>query len=372
MLVSGSAVSLTEQAVLTSVLARRFRLYHLEPFEENHTVVYVSKLAQINNLVISDEVASAIHTLTGGNPFYIKCLLDSDSLEDNNLSMADRLLKVYEYEISQKNGSLRDFGDTHFSIYKDKLNSEDTVAKAMYVLSIHPGEDIGTHEVAAAIGENTAKTRKILQNLYDADLVERNSLWRYVGITDPVLGDYIKRVYKEQIEKQSSQEYEKFLKEEYWKKLGSLNRRVGELAELYLMMLMEKFNNQIVDSKLAFGLDEGDVKLPVFQGNIEKRSGKITDGTPIEFDLIAKCAEEDWFVEVKYWKKPVGKGEVDKFLKKLEEIAQEESKPFVGWFFSRNGFEKEALTKLTESSIRHTNTEGFDYLADIVGCVRLP
>jgi hypothetical protein len=103
----------------------------------------------------------------------------------------------------------------------------------MYFLSIHPGEDIGTHEIAQAIGENNAKTRKILQNFYDADLVERNSLWRYVGITDPVLADYIKRVYKEQIEGQSSEEYHKFLKEEYWKKLGSLNRRVGELAGIY-------------------------------------------------------------------------------------------------------------------------------------------
>jgi hypothetical protein len=233
MLVSGSAVSLTEQAVLTSVLARRFGLDYLEPFEENHTVEYVSKLAQLNHLIISDEVTSTIHTLTGGNPFYIWCLLHSQYLEDNNLSTPDRLLKVYENEISQIKGYLRDFWDTHFSVYGEKLNGEETVARAMYFLSIHPGEDIGTHEIAQAIGENNAKTRKILQNLYDADLVERNSLWRYVGITDPVLADYIKRVYKEQIEGQSSSEYHKFLKEEYWKKLGSLNRRVGELAGIY-------------------------------------------------------------------------------------------------------------------------------------------
>jgi hypothetical protein len=233
MLVSGSAVSLTEQTVLTSVLARRFGLDYLEPFEENHTVEYVSKLAQLNHLIISDEVTSMIHTLTGGNPFYIWCLLHSQYLEDNNLSTPDRLLKVYENEISQIKGYLRDFWDTHFSVYGEKLNGEETVARAMYFLSIHPGEDIGTHEIAQAIGENNAKTRKILQNLYDADLVERNSLWRYVGITDPVLADYIKRVYKEQIEGQSSSEYHKFLKEEYWKKLGSLNRRVGELAGIY-------------------------------------------------------------------------------------------------------------------------------------------
>jgi hypothetical protein len=371
MLVSGSAVSLTEQSVLTSVLARRFRLDYLEPFEENHTVEYVSKLANINRLHFSDEITSTIHTVTGGNPFYIKCLLDSDRLlVEKTLSTVDQFLEVYEYEISQKKGSLRDFWDTHFAVYSDKLNGEDTVAKAMYILSSQPGEDIGTHEIAAAIGESKVKTRKILQNLYDADLVSRNSLWRYQGITDPVLADYIKRVYKEQIEGQSSEEYHRFLKEEYWKKLGSLNRRIGELAEIYLMMLMEKFNNQFVDAKKVFGIEEGEVKLPFFKGNIEKRAGQIKDGCPIEFDLIAKGSYENWLVEVKHWKTPVGKKEVEKFLQKLEQIDLEDSKTLVPWYFSRNGFQKEAKEMLCASNIRHSDTEGFNEIASVVGCVK--
>jgi len=372
MIVSGSAVSLTEKTVFRGILARRFGLYYLEPFEESHTVECASKQAHFDNLIISDEILSTLHRLTGGNPFYIWCLLHSRCLTDNRITTLEKLLTLYEYEMSQKNGYLRGFWDSHFSDYGDKLNSEEMISKAMYFLSIHPGEDLGTHEVAEAIGEETYKTKKLLQNLYDADLVERNSLWRYIGITDPVLGDYIKRVYKEQIEKQSLTEYRKFLKEEYWKKLGSLNQRVGELAELYSMMLLEKFNHQWVDSKRAFGLDEGEVKLPMFQGNIKKRSGLIKEGVPIELDLIAKSEEETWMVEVKYWKKPVGKGEIDKFLLKINEMNQENSKTTVVWFFSRNGFEEEALKKLQAQKIRHSDTEAFNYLADMVGCVRLP
>jgi len=372
MIVSGSAVSLTEKTVFTGLLTRRFRLRHLEPFEENHTIEYASKLAYLNKLIVSDEVLSTLHRLTGGNPFYIWCLLNSQYLTDNQIATPEKLLTLYEYEISQNNGELRDFWDSHFSEYADKLNSEETISKTMYFLSLHPGEDIGTHEVAEAIGEETYKTKKILQNLYDADLVERNSLWRYVGITDPVLSDYIKRVYKEQIEKQSSTDYKKFLKEEYWKKLGSLNQRIGEMAELYIMMLLEKFNHQQVDAKRAFGLEEEEVTLPVFQGKIEKRTGSIKEGIPIEFDLIAKSEEETWIVEVKYWKKPVGEDEIDKFLLKLAEINQETSKTTIVWFFSRNGFEKRALDKLKAQKMRHSDAEGFDYLADMVGCVRLP
>ncbi len=182
----------------------------------------------------------------------------------------------------------------------------------------------------------------------------------------------IKKVYKEQIEGQSSEEYKTFLKEEYWRKLGSLNQRIGELAEIYLMMLMEKFNNQLVDAKSVFGINEGEVKLPLFKGNIEKRCGKIVDGSPIEFDLIARGYDENWFVEVKYWKTPVGKTEIEKFLNKLEEIDLNDSKNLVAWFFSRNGFQKDALKMLQASKIRHSDSDGFNKIAVVVGCVRLP
>jgi predicted helicase len=137
-------------------------------------------------------------------------------------------------------------------------------------------------------------------------------------------------------------------------------------------MLMEKFNHQRVDTKRVFGIDEGEVKLPLFNGNIEKRSGQIKDGSPIEFDLIARSEDENWFVEVKYWKTPVGKTEVDKFLNKLKGIDLEESKNLVPWFFSRMGFQKEAKDMLQASNIRHSDTKGFNEIAEVVGCVKLP
>ena len=112
--------------------------------------------------------------------------------------------------------------------------------------------------------------------------------------------------------------------------------------------------------------------MPSFKGNIEKRAGQIKDGSPIEFDLIAKGEDENWLIEVKHWKTPVGKTEVEKFLNKLKEINLDDSKTLVAWFFSRNGFQKDALEMLQASKIRHSDTKGFNEIASVVGCVKWP
>lgn len=200
-------VETTEKNVLSGEsgrITKRLGIHYRKPFQENHTAECVSKLADLNALVISDEVTSTIHRLTGGNPFYIWCLLCSKCLTDKQLTTSERLLEIYEYEMNQNNGSLRIFWDGHFS-NENNLNSEDTGLKAMYFLSLHPGEYIEIHQIANAIGESPSQTKNILQNFSDDDLVANKLHWRYVGIIDPVLGDYIKRVYQEQIEKQSSQ-----------------------------------------------------------------------------------------------------------------------------------------------------------------------
>jgi len=90
------------------------------------------------------------------------------------------------------------------------------------------------------------------------------------------------------------------------------------------------------------------------------------------FGYKSRGSDENWFVEVKYWKTPVGKTEVEKFLNKLEEIDLEDSKNLVAWFFSRNGYQKEALEMLRSSKIRHSDTDGFNEIAQEVGCVKLP
>jgi hypothetical protein len=220
MVVSGSAVSLISRTVFGGLLARRFGPYYLYPFPAHYSVEYALKLAQLQGVKLSDAVAYEIHSLTGGNPYYIWCLFNSLGLQDNNLSTLEQLRQVYEYEMTEPASKLRGFWDTHFFEYTDKIGETTVSLPLLYYLATHPGQDIGLDELTAASHiEDKFQVRRILLELEEADLVVRD-VGRYVGITDPVLADYIARAYKDLFEGPDLAKYKQFLTQEFWHKLA--------------------------------------------------------------------------------------------------------------------------------------------------------
>jgi hypothetical protein len=106
-------------------------------------------------------------------------------------------------------------------------------------------------------------------------------------------------------------------------------------------------------------------KLPKFN-KVEHRTGLVIEGEAVEFDLLAE-GEETWLVEVKYRKTPVKTNDVEKFIEKLSKLA-DWSRPTelpAGkrlWFFSRRGFDAEAVARLREHKILHCDIFGFNAL----------
>jgi len=370
MVVSGSAVSLISRTVFGGLLARRFGPYYLDPFPPRYSVEYALKLAHLQGVQLSDAVAYEIHSLTGGNPHYIWCLFNSLGLKGDDLSTLEQLRQVYEYEMTGRAGKLKGLWDTHFFDYTDKIGETSVSLPLLYHLATHPAQDIGLNELAAVSDiEDRFEVKRVLMDLEEADLVERD-VGRYVGITDPVLADYIARAYKDLFEGPNLVKYKQFLTQEFWRKMGSLNRAIGEAAELLTLILLGRFDGQAVEAAAVFGMDEGEVQLPHFH-TIRRRSGVIVEGRPIELDLMAEAEEEQWLVEVKYWRQPVPAAEVDKFVEKGQALSLP-MEDIQLWFFSRSGFEPAAVARLRELGIRHSDSEDFNRLAEIVGAPPLP
>jgi hypothetical protein len=152
--------------------------------------------------------------------------------------------------------------------------------------------------------------------------------------------------------------------------MGSLNRAIGEAAELLALIVLGRFDGQTVEAADVFGTDEGMVPLPRFH-TIQRRSGVIEEGRPIELDLVAEAAAERWLVEVKYWRQPVSVTEVDRFAEQVKTMSSPQENVRL-WFFSRSGFEPAAAARLRELGIRHSDSERFNRLAEIVGAPPLP
>jgi DNA-binding Lrp family transcriptional regulator len=377
MVVSGSAVSLVVDTVMGGLLARRFGPYYLDPFAPPHGLEYAHKLGRKQQVKLSEEAAAEIHRLTGGNPYYIWCFFNSLGLKDEDLSTLEKIAELYTFETIDRKGKIRQFWDTHFKAVADKINHERIGLQVLYQLAVAK-QEVRINEVATNLGVPPETARRVLKNLEEADLIERQTgpLYPiYHRITDPILAAYVEREYQTVIAGQSLETFIQAQLQALRKRAGDAARILGEAAELKTRLVLLSFAGQEVDAAAVFNLESGPLRLPKFN-KVEHRTGLVIKGEMIEFDLLAE-GEETWLVEVKYRKTPVRAADVEKFLKKLSKTKgwSRPAKLPAGkrlWFFSRRGFDEQAAARLRELNILHSDILGFNALCRAVNIGELP
>jgi DNA-binding MarR family transcriptional regulator len=353
-------------------LARRFGPYYLDPFAPQHGLEYAYKLSRKQQVELSEEAAAEIHRLTGGNPYYLWCFFNSLGLEERDLSTREKVQELYFFETTDLEGKIRQFWDTHFNAFSDKINGERIGLQALHQLAVAKKE-VRVEEIAATLEVEPERVRRALKNLESADLIQRQSGAIYYNITDPILAAYIEREYQTEVAGKSLQFFVKSQRKSLRKQLGSAARLLGEAAELYTRHLLMSFDGQEVDAAAIFHLGFGNLRLPKFN-KVEHRTGLVLEGEMIEFDLLAE-GEETWLVEVRYRKTAVRTADVEKFLEKLSKIEGWQLPLSEGkrlWFFSRHGFDAEAKARLRELNILHSDILGFNALCRAVNIGEVP
>jgi len=375
MVVSGSAVSLVVDTVMGGLLARRFGPFYLDPFDQPHSMEYAYKLSRQTKIKLSEEAAAEIHRLTGGNPYYIWCFFNSFGLKDKDLSTLEQVEALYTFECTNLKGKIRGFWDSHFKAVADKINDDKIGLLALYQLAVAKKE-LRIDEVATEIGIEPEKARRVLKNLEEADLIERQtgSLFPvYDRIKDPILAAYIAREYQTGLVGVGLETFLQTQLQELRQRRGNVARMLGEAAELFTRHVLLSFDGQEVDAVEVFNLDSGNLKLPKFK-KVEHRIGLVIEGETIEFDLLAE-GDESWLVEVKYRKAPVQINDIEKFIEKLSKFEGWQTPLSAGkrlWFFSRSGFNAEAAARLRELNILHSDLAGFRALCRAVKIGEVP
>jgi len=375
MVVSGSAVSLVVDTVMGGLLARRFGPFYLEPFDQQHGLEYAYKLSRQKQIKLSEEAAAEIHRLTGGNPYYIWCFFHSFGLKDKNLSTSEQVEALYTFETTDLRGKIRQFWDTHFKAVADKINGDNIGLQALYQLAV-ARKEVHAQEIAVELGVPPEQVRRVLKNLEEADLIQRQTGAFYHEIKDPILAAYVEREYQTDFVGQGLESFLNSQHEKLRRQIGSAARLLGEAAELYTRHLLMSFGGQDVDAAAVFNLELGHLQLPKFK-KVKHRTGLIIEGETIEFDLLAE-GDETWLIEVKYRKTPAQLKDVEKFIEKLSKLADWQTplsadKPrTAGWFFSRSGFNDEADKRLRELKILHSDINGFNALCRAVKIGEVP
>jgi DNA-binding Lrp family transcriptional regulator len=372
MVVSGSAVSLVVETVMGGLLARRFGPYYLDPFDQQHSLEYAYKLSIKKQVKLSEAAAAEIHRLTGGNPYYIWCFFNSIGLKDKDLSTVEKVETLYTFETTDLRGKIRQFWNSHFNAFADKINGDKIGLQCLYQLAVAKKE-IRVDDIAASLNVQPEQVRRALKNLEEADLITRQTGAYYFNITDPILAAYVEREYQTDFIGQPLAAFVQSQLDALRKQMGSAARLLGEAAELYTRHLLISFAGQEVEANAVFNLEIGNFKLPHFK-KVEHRTGLIIEGETIEFDLLAE-GEENWLVEVKYRKTPVSLSAVEKFVEKLSrtegwQLPLREGKRL--WFFSRSGFDAPASARLRELNILHSDIGGFNALCRTVKIGEVP
>ncbi|MFQ6056693.1 MAG: hypothetical protein ACE5J3_12010, partial [Methanosarcinales archaeon] len=385
MLVSGSLVTIVTRKVFGGPLGGRFGAIHLELMSIKDGMKLAFKLSNKYNVEVKAETAQLISEISQGNPYYIWCAFVSEK-KNKDLTTVKGVEEVYKFEVEdEKDGKIRDFWREHFNLNLDLLNKGNKFGlsqKIIFYILKNKERDITYKEISKEFKIKEKEAYDVLDNLLKADLVKKVAYGIVSGLKDkmlercliaefkPIIENIDKLIVAEELSKDIEQEVEE-LKKKLKSMRGYINTIVGEEAEIMIKRVMKKFNNQEVDGTNYFNINKR-IILPKFDRKPHSRViiGEYEDKYQIDF-YGKKTTKKDkiiWIGESKNWNKQVGKEVVEALINKIELVKREENTDkVIGWLYSKNGFEKDALNLMQEKDILGSDKNNLISLMDFLG-----
>jgi len=382
LLVSGSSLTMMVHQALGGMVAGRFRRWHLKPLKQSHAMEMVYSLGEYLDIEINTELAVAIYEYTKGYPHPIEALLNSECPSIEELPDLEALEEVVTYELGTTTGELRDYYDAQYGKYISEINGDNITRQVLLWLTENSerfGENgIFVSEVIAELDLEKQSALDAFDLLCKIDIVERYGRESVKGIHDPMLRRYIRYYHTIQVLGGSEDEAIQVLRKEYQQRMGTLNRRVGHLAEAVVGDILSSFDSRTLDGETFFNVPHP-VHMKLLH-NLQRQTGIVLDGVPIEIDLLGEHPSSvdypgngAWMVQVRYKEEKTTKPDVEKFIEQVEAVrVQREYKEANRWYFSKRGFTGPALELLQEEGIYYNDLEQFNLLANEFGFIGLP
>jgi len=354
MLVTGSYITLLLDICGKYLQAGRLSHWQINPYltsDEGLQAVY--KYAEHFNEPITNETALQINRLCMSDPFFIACVMQSES-ENRDLSTQEGVIEAYNYEITDRRSMMTKTWHEYIQLTLQKIN--DRHAKNMLLYLSKHSDRYYTHrelKEILLIDLDLEVIKKKLLMLVEADVIEWGvSDIDFRGLQDGTLNLILRNRFEKEISgyvpdlRQEACEQIRELQEDKKRLQGKLNNLSGQFAEYQLFMSFR--------SKKRFALSE------YFNGVTDTTRLNITDvkqritlqrenGKRMELDVTAESdCGRIVAVEVKKLKTPVGKKSVLDFIEKLDVYARQmPDNTILPAFLALGGF-REGARKLCE------------------------
>lgn len=377
LLVSGSVVSTLLSELFGGALLGRFTTHDVPPLPREYAIDLVFRLGKRYGIATNEALAEAIWQVAGGYANSITSIMLSESPACQQFPALDALEEVVNFELSNRSGKLLQHYQGEFAKYSNLLNGGQLTYKVMLWATKYPDQDIRVEPIAKALGVSEDAVQQTLDRLYQIDVINREVGDLYSGPSDPMLRRYIEYTHRRNIDQLAPAEALKDWKNEYATLRGTLNRFIGEVGEVYLQGVMQRFDGRTVDGTRYFQ-HTGPVVLPKFS-KVERRGGIVKAGVPIEIDLLGEWTEAGntlpslWLVQVKNQKTAIGEQEIGDFLTHCEKfLPQHPYATVTRWYFAKSGFTRPAQQLLQNAGMFYSDLSAFNQLAQLFDFSGLP
>jgi hypothetical protein len=327
---------------------------------------------------LSETMSSVIAQRCGGNPFYITSVIRQAAKQGKSLSDETVLNAILAVDVTSGFiwGELND----QVNRWMERINEYGVTKWVLYLSALEDGEEIHPERIQKELFERDGKRvpvstiRDILIKLSRGDLLQHMELggW-FKKIDDPILLDFLKVWGKIEIERQPTGYVQKNLLDEYETLKRRIRDHTGYVGEIYMAQILWNSQNKVLPGKFFHSPE--DIEIPWHFNYIWHRT-RLGAGKNRELDIEAAAFSEMWIGESKWRKgKKAGARDVNALLEKADLIREREGKRLKllrVWFFSHDGFTKEAETLMKKKGLLWSDREDLNGLLAVAGLKNLP
>jgi DNA-binding transcriptional MerR regulator len=371
--ITGSAMSILTKDILgRGALFGRFDHERIEPLTGYFGTELTRKAAKYHQVPVKEEIAPIVAERCGSNPFYITAVIRQAAKLGKTIVDEETLNAILAIDLSS--GFI--FGELSDQVNKwiERINEYGITKWVLYLSALEQGERLDLERIQQQLIEKEAqhvsidKIREVLIKLSRGDLIDYRAggFWK---IDDPILVDFLKVWGKIDVEKQERSEVRDELRQQYRKLKRQFSELKGYLAEVYMAQILLNAQRQTLSGHYFHQPNE--IEIPDFSYvSLRERLGA---GQNAEIDVHGAAGIEQWVAESKWVKDKVGISEIQKLLDKAEMVRKHRNADIVRvWFFSYNGFTKDAENFMQDNDVLWSTRAELDELLEYVNLRKLP
>jgi len=347
----------------------------IEPLTGYYGSELALKAANFYQATLTEEMAPVVAERCGGNPFYITAVIKQAAEQKQALTDEPTLNVMLAIDLST--GFIWSELYDQVNQWLDRINDYDLVKWVLYLSALEDGTEIDINRIQQQLLERDGQQvsietiREILIKLSRGDLIDYKEFGGWFGkVDDPILLDFLKVWGQIEVESINPTAVKDNLIKEYRRTKRQFAELKGYLAEVYLAQILLNSRRQKLPGHYFH--QAVPIEVPNFiHVGLRERLG-AAEG--MEIDVHGWAGAEQWVAESKWIAgRKVGVKEVNQLIDKAKMVQKERDADIVrAWFFSHDGFTKEAETLMQEQHIFWSTREDLDGLLDYVKLRRLP